>query len=93
MVITVLYDLQIFSCPNNRNVTRVPCTATMKTEASGILITLGAICHRLEASSTEVTFGAIRCALSVRSSFTPMLTGPKFCRVVDFPCKKCEGMS
>jgi hypothetical protein len=63
-VIIVLYDLQIFLCPTNGNVTCVPCTAMLKTETSGVLMTLGAICHRLEASSMEVTFGAICCAES-----------------------------
>jgi uncharacterized membrane protein len=58
-VITVLYYLQIFLCPTNGNVTCVPCAATLETETSGVLMTLGAICRRLEASSAEVTFSAI----------------------------------
>jgi hypothetical protein len=63
-VIIVLYDLQIFPCPTNGNVTRVPCATMLKTETFGVLITLGAICHRLGASSTEVTFDAVRSAES-----------------------------
>jgi hypothetical protein len=57
-VIIVLCDLQIFSYPINGNVTRVPCTAMLKTE------TFSAIYHRLDASSAEVTFGTIHCAES-----------------------------
>jgi hypothetical protein len=53
-VITVLCDLQIFLCPTNGNVTHVSCTAMLKTEISDVLMTLGAICHCLEASSVEV---------------------------------------
>jgi hypothetical protein len=60
-IITVLYDLQIFPFLVNENVS---CTVTLKTETSDVLMTLGAICHRLEASSVEVTFDAIRCAES-----------------------------
>jgi hypothetical protein len=60
--ITILCNLQIFLCRNNGNMTRVPCAVSLKTETSGVLMTLGTICHRLEASSAEVTFGAIRCA-------------------------------
>jgi hypothetical protein len=44
--------------------TPVPFTATLKPEASGVLMTLGAICHHLGASSAEVTLGAIRSAES-----------------------------
>jgi hypothetical protein len=58
-VITVLYDLQIFSCPTNGNVTRVPCATMLKTETSGVLMTLGTFCHRLGASTMKVTFGAV----------------------------------
>jgi hypothetical protein len=61
-VITVLCDLQIFLCPANENVTRVPNTVTLRLETSSVLMTLGAVCHHLEASSMKVTFGAIRCA-------------------------------
>jgi hypothetical protein len=61
-IITVLYDLQIFPYPTNGNVTHVPSTTTLKTETSGVLMTLNAICHLLEASSVEVTFGVIHCA-------------------------------
>jgi hypothetical protein len=74
-VITVLCDLQIFSCPVNRNVTHVSCAVMLKTETSGVLINLGAICHRLEASSMEVTFGAIRYVESSRSN--PALLRPR----------------
>jgi hypothetical protein len=63
-VITVLCDLQIFLCPTIGNVTCVPCAVTLKIETSGVLMTLGAICHHLEASSTEVTFSATRYAES-----------------------------
>jgi hypothetical protein len=34
-VITVLCDLQIFLCPANGYVIRVPCAVTLKTETSG----------------------------------------------------------
>jgi hypothetical protein len=74
-VITVLCDLQIFFCPTIGNVTRVPCAVTLKTETSGVLMTLGAICHRLEASSTEVTFSATRYAESFVSD--PALPRPR----------------
>jgi hypothetical protein len=63
-VISVLCDLQIFLCPTNGNVTCVPCAVTLEAETSGILMTLSAICHRLEASSVEVSFGAIHCTES-----------------------------
>jgi hypothetical protein len=56
--------LQIFMCPTNGNVTHVPYAMTLKTETFGVLMTLDAIYHCLEASSTEVTFGAIHCAES-----------------------------
>jgi hypothetical protein len=69
-VIIVLCDLQIFLCPTNRSVTCVPCAATLRIETSGVLITLGAICHQLEVSSVEVTFGAIHCAESFPSNPT-----------------------
>jgi hypothetical protein len=59
-VITVLCDLQIFLCPTNEDVTRVPCATTLETETSDVLMTFSAIRHRLEASCAEVTFGAIR---------------------------------
>jgi hypothetical protein len=42
----------------------------LKTETSGVLMTLGAICHRPEASSAEVTFSAICCAESSPSNPT-----------------------
>jgi hypothetical protein len=58
-VITVLCDLQIFLFPANENVTCVPCAMMLKSETSGVLMTLGAICHHLEASFAEVTFSAI----------------------------------
>jgi hypothetical protein len=67
-VITVLYNLQIFSYPTNENMTRVPCVVMLKIEISGVLMTLGAICHRLGASSVEVIFGAIRSAESYPSN-------------------------
>jgi hypothetical protein len=73
-VITVLCDLQIFPCPANGNATRVPCAVTLKTETSGILMTLSAIYHRLEAS-TEVTFGAIHYVESSPSD--PTLPRPR----------------
>jgi hypothetical protein len=60
-VITILCDLQIFLCYTNGNGTCVPCVGTLKRETSSVQMTLGAICHRLEASSVEVTFGAIHC--------------------------------
>jgi hypothetical protein len=63
-VIIVLCDLQIFPCPTNGNMTCVPYAVALKTETSGVLMPLGAIYHRLEASSVEVTFGAIHCAES-----------------------------
>jgi hypothetical protein len=63
-VITVLCDLQIFSCLINENVTHVPNVMMLKSETSDVLMTLDAICHRLEASSTEVTFCIICCAES-----------------------------
>jgi hypothetical protein len=63
-VITVLCDLQIFSCPTNEDVTCVPCAMTLEIETSGVLMTFSAIRHRLEASCAEVTFGAIRHAES-----------------------------
>jgi hypothetical protein len=63
-------DLQIFLCPANGNVTRVPCAVTLKTETSGVRMTLGNIVHRLELSSTEVTFGAIHCDVSSSSDPT-----------------------
>jgi hypothetical protein len=72
-VIIVLYDLQIFPCPTNGNMTRVPSAMSLETETSDVLMTLGAICHHLEASSMEVTFGAIRCAESSLSD----LASPK----------------
>jgi hypothetical protein len=58
-VITVLCDLQIFSCPTNGNVTRVHCTVTLETGTSSALMTFGAIHHRLEVSCVEVTFSVI----------------------------------
>jgi hypothetical protein len=65
-IITVLCDLQIFSCPTNEDVTRVRCTVmrvrwtvTLETGTSGALMTFGAIHHCLEASCAEVTFGTI----------------------------------
>jgi hypothetical protein len=58
-VITVLYDLQIFPCPTNGDMTRVHYTVTPKTGTFGALMTFGAIHHRLEASYVEVTFSAI----------------------------------
>jgi hypothetical protein len=62
--ITVLCDSQIFMCPTNGNVTHVPYGATLNTDTFGVLMTLGSICHRLEASSMEVTFGTIHCVES-----------------------------
>jgi hypothetical protein len=46
-VIIVLCDLQIFLCPTNGYVTRVPCAAMLETETSGVLMTFGTIRHRL----------------------------------------------
>jgi hypothetical protein len=37
-----------------------PCATTLESETSGVLMTLGAIHRRLEASCAEVTFDAIR---------------------------------
>jgi hypothetical protein len=58
-VITVLCDLQIFPCLTNESMTRVPYAVMLKSETSGVLMTLGAICLRLEACSAELTFSAI----------------------------------
>jgi hypothetical protein len=66
-LITVLCDLQIFPCHANENMTCVPYAVTLKSETSGVLMTLGAICHRLEAYSAEVTFGVI-CSTESSSS-------------------------
>jgi hypothetical protein len=56
-VIIVIYDLQIFSCLTNGNVTCVPCAVMLKTDTSGVLTTHSAIYHHLEASSVEVIVG------------------------------------
>jgi hypothetical protein len=69
-VIIVLCNLQIFSCPTIGNVARIPYVATLEKETSGVLMTLDAIYHRLEASSAEVTFGAIHCTESSPSDST-----------------------
>jgi hypothetical protein len=62
----------------------------LKTETSGVLMTLGAIYHRLEASSAEVTFGgpsvAPRALRPIRLRPDPARPKPR--RVADFPCKK-----
>jgi hypothetical protein len=63
-VITVLCDLQIFSYLTNGDVTCVPCAVTLLIETSDVLMTLGAIHHRREASCAEVTFDAIHRAES-----------------------------
>jgi hypothetical protein len=74
-------------------VTRVLYTTTLETETSGVLMTLDAIYHCLEASFVEVTFSAIHCAkISVRYGFAPTPTRPELHRVAGFPCKKCEGV-
>jgi hypothetical protein len=88
-VITVLCDLQIFLCLTNGNVTCVPCATMLNPETSGVLMTLRAICHRLGASSTEVTLNTICSAESSMSNPAsprpPTMSKP--CHVVDFPCK------
>jgi hypothetical protein len=58
-VITVLYDLQIFAYPTNNGLTCVHCSTASEMRASGTLATFGTILHRLKASDTETTFGAI----------------------------------
>jgi hypothetical protein len=83
-VITVIYDLQIFSCPTNGDVTRVHCVVTLETGTSSVVMTFDAICRRLDASCAEVTFGSI---------YLHAESPPSDPRVADFPCKKCEGVS
>jgi hypothetical protein len=70
-VITVLCDLHIFPCPTNGDVTRVPCVVTLETETSGVLMTINAIRHHLEASCAELTFGTIRRTESPPSNPAP----------------------
>jgi hypothetical protein len=77
-----LCDLQIFSYPINENVACVPCAATLKTEISGTLMTLGAIRRH-----------PLHWELSVRSGFALTPTMPKPRRVADFSYKECEGVS
>jgi hypothetical protein len=70
-VITIICDLQIFSCPSIGDVTHVHCAATLETETSGALMTFSAICHCLEASCSEVTFGMIHHVKSPPSDPAP----------------------
>jgi hypothetical protein len=55
----VFCDVQIFSCPTNKNVTRVHCATTLETGTSGALMTFGTIHRRLEASCAEITFNTM----------------------------------
>jgi hypothetical protein len=64
-VITVFYDLQIFLCLTNGDVTCVLYATMLETEISGVLMIFGAIRHCFEASCAEVTFGAIHRAESL----------------------------
>jgi hypothetical protein len=58
-IITVLYDLQMFSCPMNSGMTRVHCLAASETRTSSASMTFGMILRCVKTSSTEMTFDAI----------------------------------
>jgi hypothetical protein len=62
-IITILYDLQMFPCPQivPQHVSTV--SQTQVTGTSGVLVTFGMVHRHLEASDTEMTFGAILCFL------------------------------
>jgi hypothetical protein len=59
MVITVIYDLQIFSYPTNEDATRVHYVATLETETSNTPMTFDVVLHYAEAFDAEVALGAI----------------------------------
>jgi hypothetical protein len=58
-VITVLYNLQIFLCPMNENVTRVHCATLPDIRTSDVLVTFVATLPCLGAASAGVAFGTI----------------------------------
>jgi hypothetical protein len=74
MVITLLCDLQMFSCPMNEEATCVYCATALETSTSSMPMTFGVALHHLEASDAEVTLGAI----SHRAkSLSPYLVQPQ----------------
>jgi hypothetical protein len=58
-VITVLCNLQMFSCHTNEEATRVHCAMVLETGTSSTLMTFSVALHPLEVSDVEVTLGAI----------------------------------
>jgi hypothetical protein len=91
-VIIVLYDLQMFSCPMNSDVTHVYSLAVLETRTSGVLMTFSVILHCLEASDVKMTFGAIfhRPKGSLPNSAQPKLRlGQSFVVSSTFPCEIC----